>query len=204
MLANWSTYCERNWISANHTDVFCGENKVKRFLNGLSYFLLLGDTEGMVTDYKESMNGKREIPMSSCPSQIEDMVYGTGSVLHPPTEEEEAAFKMMLKSAEDRLPAKKKAGKPSLRNKKKTALFAECGKDAELTYASVDTDNRFIYENVIYEIDPAVTEYAAKETPLGLLYDMDKVVCVKSRDGSVSFYTAEYDRISGTNVKKVS
>lgn len=118
MLSGWEPYCERNWISPNHADVFCGENKVKRFLNGLSYFLLLGDTEGVVTDYKESMNGKREIPISSCPSHIEDMVYGTGSVLHPPHEEEEASFKIMINGAEDKLTAKKKKPQLSPREKR--------------------------------------------------------------------------------------
>lgn len=56
----------------NHADTFCGENKVKRFFSGLTYFLLLGNTEGMVTNYKEMANGKREIPISSCPIQVED------------------------------------------------------------------------------------------------------------------------------------
>lgn len=72
LLSKWEPYCEKNWISVNHADTFCGENKVKRFFSGLTYFLLLGSTEGMVTNYKEIMNGKREIPISSCPSQIED------------------------------------------------------------------------------------------------------------------------------------
>lgn len=40
-----------------------------------------------MTNYKEMMNGKREIPISSCSSQIEDLVYGTGSVLHTPDED---------------------------------------------------------------------------------------------------------------------
>lgn len=98
----------RNWISANHTDTFCGENKVKRFFSGLTYFLLLGDMEDVVTNYKDMMNGKREIPISSCP-QIEDLVYGTGTVLHGQTEESEAAFKKIM---EETAPPPKKGKKP--------------------------------------------------------------------------------------------
>ena len=32
---------------------------------------------GIVTDYKGMMNGKREIPASSCPSSIAERMYGT-------------------------------------------------------------------------------------------------------------------------------
>lgn len=35
----------------------------------------------METDYKRIMSGSREIPISSCPSYIEDAVYSTGPSL---------------------------------------------------------------------------------------------------------------------------
>ena len=111
LLSTWEPYCLKNWISVNHVDTFCGENKVKRFFSGLTYFLLLGSTEGMVTNYKEMMNGKREIPISSCPSQIEDLVYGTGSVLHPQGEQDETAFR---KAMAETVTPKKKEGKSSV------------------------------------------------------------------------------------------
>lgn len=65
----------------------------------------------MVTNYKEMMNGKREIPISSCPSQIEDLVYGTGSILHPQNEQDEAAFR---KAMAEPVTPKKKEGKSSM------------------------------------------------------------------------------------------
>ena len=37
---------------------------------------MVGDTEGIETDYKRIVNGKREIPISSCPSYVEEFVYG--------------------------------------------------------------------------------------------------------------------------------
>lgn len=113
LLSKWEAYCEKNWISVNHADTFCGENKVKRFFGGLTYFLLLGH-EGVVTNYKEIMNGKREIPISSCPSHIGDMFYGTGSVLH--SAEEEQAVKDIL--AEPILKPKGKKKKMSDREAK--------------------------------------------------------------------------------------
>ena len=61
--------------------------KTKRFLDGLAYFLL-GTTEGIVSQYKEVMNGRREIPISSCPTSFANMLYsGSGSM---ETEKDEA------------------------------------------------------------------------------------------------------------------
>jgi len=175
----------------NHADTFCGENKVKRFFSGLVYFLLLGNTEGMVTNYKDIMNGKREIPISSCPSQIEDWVYGTGSVLYPQGEDAP-----VIELADDHVPEKKgKNAVKSEREVKLRALRKECGYDATFTYCTVDTENRFSYEGKKFVIDSSVEAYAPKSTPHGLLYDMDKIICVKSRDGLVRYYTAKYDPI---------
>lgn len=43
-----------------------------------------------------------------------------------------------------------------------------------------------------------------KQTPIGLLYDMDKIICVKSTTGEVHFYTAKYDPIDNAFIKKFS
>lgn len=32
-----------------------------------------------MTDYKSAMNSKREIPVSSCPSDVENLLYGLSS-----------------------------------------------------------------------------------------------------------------------------
>ena len=182
--------------------MFCGENKVKRFFSGLTYFLLLGATEDMVTNYKEMMNGKREIPISSCPPQIEDLVYGTGSVLHSSSEENEAAFQNLI--AEPVTPPKKGRKKVvNEREQKLRQIRKECGQNAVFTYRTVDTSNRFRYLGDLYEIAESVEAYAPKETPLGLLYDMDKIVCVDGGNG-VRFYTMTYDPIEESQVLKIS
>lgn len=192
LLSNWENYCQRNWISTNHADTFCGENKVKRFFSGLTYFLLLGNTEDMVTNYKEIMNGKREIPISSCPTQIEDLVYGTGSVLCPQTDEETLVFEI---TAEDVPNKKGRKAVNSEKGEKLKLIKKECGKDAVFTYCTVDTENCFRYNGAEYMIDSSVEAYAPKNTSLGLLYDIDKIICVKSQDGSIRFYTPKYDSI---------
>lgn len=90
-----------------------------------------------MTNYKEMMNGKREIPISSCPSQVADLVYGTGSVLHQA--DEEPAIEI-----EDIVPAKKgRKVMRSEREQKLRELRRDCGYDASLIYCAVDTENRF-------------------------------------------------------------
>ena len=153
-----------------------------------------------MTDYKEIMNGKREIPISSCPSQIEDMVYGTGVALHPHSEDEEAAFKRM--AAEPVIKKRSKTHMTSEKELKFKQIRKDCGHDVSLTYCTVDTDNCFTFAGVTYAIDESVEAYAPKHTPLGLLYDMDKIVCAKSRDGKVRFYTQKYDPIDEEKIFK--
>ena len=152
-----------------------------------------------MTNYKEMMNGKREIPISSCPSHIEDMVYGTGSMLHSPGEDHSASDRF----PQELLPVKK--GKRIVeceKTRKLREIKKECGKDARISYCMVDTENCFRYAGEEYRISESVTAYAPKETPLGKLYDMDRVVCVQIKD-DMRFYTADYDLIDPEKIFKM-
>lgn len=156
-----------------------------------------------MTNYKEIMNGKREIPISSCPPQVEDLLYGTGSVLHPQTEEDEAVF---VRAMEEPLVPEKKGRKPvsNEREMKIKQMRSECGTTTEFSYCLVDTDNRFTFDGERYEIDSAVEDYAPKHTVLGTLYDMDRIVCVRLKNGAVRFYTMKYDPIDSSLIRKFS
>lgn len=202
-LNRWSEYCNRNWISVNHDDPFCPENKVKLFLNGLAYFLMLGNTGGIVTDYKRVADGKREIPISSCPSYVEDLVYGTGSTLLLVNDDEDAAFQTTLERLDEK--AKKYCPKVS-RNKtvKKTydtkydkiKMIKSLIGDAEFFYPTVDTCNEFALLGRIYRIDECVSEYGGK--PIGdddILYDMDKVICAVCPDGKIYYFDMNMNEI---------
>ena len=153
-----------------------------------------------MTNYKEMMNGKREIPISSCPSHIEDLVYGTGSILHSQSEEEAVVIEKT--AAEETPPKKGKKNMVSEKTMKLRELRKECGYEAELTYCTVYTDNTFRYGGEIYQIDESVEAYAPKATALGVLYDMDKIICIKCKDGRVCFYTAAYDKIDDSLIQK--
>lgn len=55
-----------------------------------------------MTDYKDIMNGKREIPISSCPSYVEDAVYGGGSTICPASPDEDGWFEQVVEKLEQR------------------------------------------------------------------------------------------------------
>lgn len=203
-LHRWSEYCNRNWISVNYGDPFCPENKVKLFLNGLAYFLMLGNTGGIVTDYKRVADGKREIPISSCPSYVEDLVYGTGSTLLPANDDEDAVFQATL----ERLDEKAKRYCPSRKSKvKKNAhtntrydkirrIKSLIGENAEFFYPTVNTLNEFTLNGEVYRIDDRVSSYSGK--PVGkddIIYDMDKIICAVCPDGKVYYFDMNMDVI---------
>ena len=154
-----------------------------------------------MTNYKEMMNGKREIPISSCPSHIEDLVYGTGPVLHSPGEETTVAFEQSTEQVPSVKKGKKAVESEKARNLKD--LKRKCGFDAAISYCTVDTENCFNYRGNKYRIADNVSAYAPKETPLGKLYDMDKIVCAKTKDGVLFFFTADYDQIDPEDICKI-
>lgn len=201
-LCRWTDYCNRNWISVNYGDPFCSENKVKLFLNGLAYFLMLGNTRGIVTDYKKVADGKREIPISSCPSYIEDLVYGTGSTLPSPNDSaENDAFESTLarldRKAERYCPNKKtkKKAPAQTRYDKIKRIKAIIGK-AEYFYPSVDTTNTFELNGHSYKISDCVSCYSGKLVGADdVLYDMDKVICAVCSDGRTYFFDMNMDII---------
>lgn len=200
-LRRWTEYCNRNWISVNYGDPFCSENKVKLFLNGLAYFLMLGNTGGIVTDYKRVADGKREIPISSCPSYVEDLVYGTGSTLLSPNDSENDDFELTL----DRLDKRAERFCPNNKTKKKAPTQTRYDKikrikaligSAEYFYPSVNTENMFKLNGHSYKINDCVSCYSGKQVGTDdILYDMDKIICAVCPDGRTYFFDMNMDII---------
>lgn len=204
LLEQWQGYCEANWVSANGANPYSPENKVKSFLSSLGYFLMMGSTDGIVTDYKQMMNGKREIPVSSCPSFIEDAVYSGvhGSCGNSETlrRAENECFRGMMEKADDKA-AKRYKRLPSRKVRRKTRfdrserLRREMGIQ-ELVPAVVDTENTFLHNGTMYRIDGEKWEkYDPKETKSGMLYDMDKIYCAVDKNGVTMFFDGELERI---------
>lgn len=153
-----------------------------------------------MTDYKDIMNGKREIPISSCPSCIEDQVYGTGGTSAETEIEESASFKVMLDNLDAKAEKyKPKNVKPKQRQETMFDRMSEIRKEhplAKIYFCSVDTYNYFSLFGSLYHLDD-IPQYRPKQTKHGLLYDMDKIICAV--DGEHIFL---YDQ-NGHYIKRI-
>lgn len=164
--------------------------KVKHFLDILAYFLLLGHTGGIETYYKKVMHAKREIPASNCPSEIENLIYGTGVSSELYKKEEVAQFRELL----ERLDANAAAYEPKKSAKKKNiSRFSKKLKKGISggTWYLVDTDGKFWIGNNKYVIDQQAVQYQPVKTAYGDYYAMDKILYA---DGK--FYDMNYDEVT--------
>lgn len=192
LLEKWDDYINRNWISPNASDKLSPERKVKSFLDGLGYFLLMGNGGDIVTDYKEVMNGKREIPISSCPPSVQDALYGTGA--DPETGADDTFFALMTEALDEKAdklvkpkPKKKQKGKKSPKQIIKSYL-ANSNSPYSYEFCTVDTDNNFkTADGTVYHIDNSVEAYRMKRTAVGMLYDMDKIIHVVQGNNELWF-----------------
>lgn len=165
---------------------------MKRFLDSLAYCILIGNTRDIETDYKKVMHAKREIPVSSCPAAIDNMLYASGGTTSQINEEECASFRVMVEELDER--ADKYENK-KLRRERKDSRYAKrlrAGiRDGE--WCRVDTDGIFEFGGRRYRIDSGEEQYLPVETEFGLLYDMDRVLA-SGADGT-EFYDMNYDKV---------
>lgn len=158
-------------------------------LDSLGYYLLLGHTDGVITDYKRVMHAKREIPVSSCPSNIENILYATSGGMETIDIDEEERFNLML----DRLDHKAAIYDGPRKPKKKI----ESGQHKRMRlgihggeWCLVDTDNKFWFNNEQYIINDQAVQYAPVQTEYGEYYAMDKILVSGGK-----FYDMNYDEV---------
>ena len=168
---------------------------MKRFLDTLAYFFLIGNTSGIETDYKHVMHAKREIPASNCPSFVDNLMYASGTQNDIINKEELSAFKVMT----DRLDAqaeKYEAQKP--KRKRQRSLFDKYRQSSIRggEWCRVDTDGVFEYQGKRYQIDSGETQYQPIETDIGMLYDMDRILATETGD----FYDMRYDKVKAREI----
>ena len=211
MLDEWQWYCEKNWVSPSASNPYAPENKVKSFLSSLSYFLIMGNADDIVTDYKQIMNGKREIPVSSCPSFVEDSIY---SGVHVNTNEllkkaEQECFDGMMDRADKK--AERRYGKPKKQVKERGVSRSErlrsiLSRGEKIFGSIVDTENEFEFRDTRYRISKSMCpQYGAKKTRSGNLYDMDRIYVSTDADGSIlGFYDGNLEPIEKSAVTKIS
>ena len=189
MQEKWSDYCERNWLN-DSGDLFSPETKVKRFLDTLSYFFLIGNMSGIETDYKQVMHAKREIPASNCPSSVDNLLYGSGSVSDAVAQEEWSAFNAMT----ERLDANaQKYETQKASRQRRESLFSKHNRLGIRggEWCRVDTDGVFEFGGRRYCIDSGEIQYQPIETDIGLLYDMDRILATETGD----FYDMRYEKV---------
>lgn len=186
LLRPWTQYCLRHWMSADGKPG-SAEQRIKRFLDGCAYLLLRDNPEGTLTDYKEMTRGRNEIDVSSCPAWVGDLLDAGGYSLRGGDIEENARFFCLLERLEERAEKYKKQA-PEKARKKEQTRFQRLQKirntlpGCNISSALVDTENVFSYGGRQYQISPAASQYAPRQTREGELYDMDRVLIVE-RDG---------------------
>jgi len=186
-LERWAPYCERNWLN-DSGDVFSPEMKVKRFLDSLAYILLAGNRDGIETDYRRVMHAKREIPESSCPSYVRNIMYGSGSVSKNVAIEEKAQFNALteiLDLAAEKYETPQKPSKTESLFQKRNRLGIHGG-----TWCRVDTAGQFRIGNEVYKISDQAIPYQPIQTEYGEYYPMDRILAC---DGK--FYDMNLDEV---------
>lgn len=151
--------------------------------------------------YREAANRKREIPVSSCPTQFEHHLYSGQQVKHE--QAEKVLFDDLLNRLDEYGPPINKHDKPKTNRhvaqetrSQRIARIREAHPGCTFHFCRVDTENVFSFEDGLYEIHSSLQVYQPKETKHGLLYDMDQVVVVRDADGGVHYYTQQMDAIA--------
>ena len=165
--------------------------KVKRFLDSLAYCLLFGNTKGIETEYKKVMHAKREIPVSNCPSFVENMLYASGSATAQIDRDEHDAFRVMTDELDW------KAERYEMQKPKRERIESRFHKHNRLgihggEWCRVDTDGVFEYNGFKFMIDPFAVQFQPVETAFGELYDMDKILVVGEPP---AFYDMDYNEV---------
>lgn len=162
--------------------------KVKHFLDSLAYYMLIGDTSGIETPYKSVVHAKREIPVSNCPAEIDNIFYASGGSPEQLSKEEQCVFKNMIERLDERAAPyeiKKTRKRTPSRFSKKMKKNIHGG-----TWYRVDTDGTFWIGNNRYMIDSQAEQYQPVHTAYGDYYAMDKILYAGGK-----FYDMNYDEV---------
>lgn len=163
--------------------------KVKYFLDSMAYFLLLGHTDGIETNYRKVMHAKREIPVSNCPAEIENLLYATGGLTGTYEQEEYASFQCLLEKLDAKAVPYEMKKQPAEKRKSLFSKKRELGISGGEWYR-VDTDGKFWIGNDQYIIEDNAAQYQPVRTEYGDYYAMDKILY---SDGK--FYDMNYDEV---------
>lgn len=193
-MSKWKKYCLDNWLNEQAGAGYSCEKKVKAFLDACAFILLQDNKEDTLSRYKEMINGKREIPVSSCPPLISHLLE-SGYHCEAEDMDEAQRYELML----DRLDS---FGPPLSQSKRNREERAETRSDrleairslypgCVFHHCRIDTENHFEFDGEWFAVDTCVEEYNPIETKHGLLYDSDQVIVVVDEDGISHFFTQQ-------------
>lgn len=152
--------------------------------------MLIGNSRDIETEYKRVMHAKREIPASSCPSMVENILYATGGATDAVDREERAGFEVLVRELDEQAnmyeQQKVKRTYPESRYHKFRRMGISGGQ-----WCRVDTDGVFECGGGMYRIDSGEAQYQPVQTEAGELYDMDRILVTD--DGK--FYDMEYNEV---------
>jgi len=157
----------------------------------MAYFMLAGYTDDIETKYKSVMHAKREIPVSCCPSGIENILYASGEFGDDIAVEERARFNDLLERLDERAESYEiKRPQRKVRQKSKFSKKLKLGiHDGE--WCRVDTEGKFWVGNRQYIIDEQEIQYQPIPTEYGDYYAMDRILAANGK-----FYDMNYDEVS--------
>ena len=138
------------------------------------------------------MHQKREIPASSCPSFIDNMLYASGGATDAIDRDECESFLATMSELDAQA---KKYAAPRETRVKKESLYHKHNRLGIRggVWCRVDTDGIFECRGRRYRIPADQYQYQPVDTEYGKLYDMDRILAV---DGSPQrFYDMKYDEV---------
>ena len=144
--------------------------------------------DGIETRYKEIMHAKREVPVSSCPSEIDNLMYASGCLSDNHSKEEWASFRSLMERLDERA-----AGCESKKTRKHTqSRFAKRLQKGirDGTWHRVDTDGKFWIGRNQYIIADNEVQYQPVATEYGDYYAMDRILFANGK-----FYDMNYDEV---------
>lgn len=182
ILPYWQDYCNANWISPNHEEVYSPERRVKSLLDRLG-FLLTMRSEDVESEYKAMTHKVREIPVTECSSFINDMFYSEGE---PPLYDDSERYKLLTEKL-DQLVENRRKKKPLPHRETRFDRLTKIERsfpDSKRTWCIVDANNHFTYNGIEYTVPEEMQGYI-DDTQDKVL--MDRILVVES-ENALRFY----------------
>ena len=172
LMEMWVPYCEENWLSNNHEDIYCPERKVKKFLDSTAYFILYGNVEDTITLYKAKRNREREVPLV--------VISNTGELCYEERDRDESR------------PRKQK----TITRRQRIDAIKAANPGIKLTEALVDVNGNFMVNGARYFIDHTVDEYRPILVKGEEFFPFDKVIVGQTKNG-LRFYSQGLTPLDG-------